>query len=294
MIMEGQTLKEELVRPFLSSEQEGRLLKKLIDMEQDICPDRKLLLRPYEIPCSQVVLVIMASNPYSDGDGLALSSFKSWKDGEMNVFTKAILTAIRKQLYDYMGDTVFKGAFPHGLLVNWKDRGALLINAVASRTTSNPEAHYERGWEIINQRVIERVSSENRSIAFLTIGDKAKQLMDGCSKYDRHLYRHLPYNPAKVEADTSTFLEIHEFLKDQYERNPFWKYERKDYNSFASIDTEGMIGKVKKDILEAQIPMPNAKQRVTKLSEEAIAFMNDLDMNLRANFDYVFDFRTKL
>ena len=286
-------LRSTLVREFMIGSN-GKAIKQAI-AGTSIFPDKESTFRAMDMEENDIRLVVVGSEPYTDGsaDGLAFSSFRPW--GEMHPITEALLCAIRRQLYGYMGEATFKGAFPTGNLLNWQRNGALLLNTILSSVEGRRGAHVNAGWQQLTGRVLRRVMEGSQPKAVLLIGKQAAQLYDdyGLDIGNHQVWR-LPHNAESIASDVSTFAEIHRYLHTSYESFPFWKHEHKDYSDCATIDVDRLIKTLQKDIAEAQVPLPGAKDAIAELKQDALRTMAELGMQLRCNMNYIFDFRTKL
>lgn len=288
------TIKEAIVDPFLQSADGIKLKKSIKAYDKETFPSNDRIFRATYMEASEVRLFVIGAEPYRDGsaDGLALSSFTDWND--MHPLTKAMLTAIRNQLYSYMGDATFKGAFPTGNLNNWMQNGALLLNSVLTSAKDNPGVFGSVGWQQLTGQIVKHVLAAPQAKAVVAVGKVASSLLSSHLVSGNHRIWNLPGSPEEMEKDGSTFLEIHEYLKESYEHAPFWKHEHKDYSYCVDIKVPELVSMVKKDVLEAQVPLPNAKHALKNLEEEALETLRLLQLSTRANMDYVFDFRTKL
>lgn len=280
------------VKAFMTSPK-GKAIRNAIAGDA-IFPAKDSTFRAMDMEDGDIRLIVVGSEPYTDGsaDGLAFSSFRPW--GEMHPITEALLQAIRRQLYAYMGEATFKGAFPTGNLVNWQRNGALLLNSILSAVPGRKGAHLSVGWQELTGSVLATVLSMDHPIAVLLIGKQADQLYSQHKRDGNHRVWRLPHSAEGIAEDRSTFAEIHDYLRRSYEGFPFWKHEHKDYSDCATIDVDRLIKTLQHDIAEAQVPIPGAKEAIGELRKDALRSLAELGMQLRCNIDYVFDFRTKL
>lgn len=285
-------IKNTIVKPFMTSK-EWLLMKRKIG--PSTLPDRGQTFRAFDMEAEEVRLVVVGAEPYRDGsaDGLAFSSFKGWKD--MHPVTAALLTAIRKQLYDYMGEATFKGAFPTGNLLNWKQNGALLMNSILCADPESKMLYKDIGWQRLTEEILRSVLETKQAKAVLLIGKRADELFQACAvEAGSFKVWRLPLSAEGILKDESTFVEIHQYLLESYDEFPFWKYEHKDYNDVLSFDVDALISSIRTDITVAQVPIPKAKNSIAELKTDALKVLAELGINLKCNINYVFDFRTKL
>lgn len=63
----------------------------------------------------------------------------------------------------------------HGHLVGWADQGVLLLNAVLTVRSGQPNSHKDKGWEKITDAVIRWISANNEGVVFLLWGAFAQK-----------------------------------------------------------------------------------------------------------------------
>ena len=74
----------------------------------------------------------------------------------------------------------------HGCLTSWARQGVLLLNAVLTVEHGMAASHQGRGWELLTDAIVERLSSEREHLVFLLWGSHAQAKG---ARIDRH--RHL-------------------------------------------------------------------------------------------------------
>lgn len=64
---------------------------------------------------------------------------------------------------------------PNGCLVPWARQGVLLLNSVLTVELGLPGSHANLGWETFTEKIIQLVSQQRRSIAFILWGGYAQK-----------------------------------------------------------------------------------------------------------------------
>lgn len=140
-------------------------------------------LRALELtPPESVRVVILGQDPYhgrGQAEGLAFSV-------PSGVALPPSLRNIFKELERDLG-TPFP-AFPHpgGSLVRWAKKGVLLLNTCLTVEEGQAASHAGKGWEILTDAIIRKVSDEAQPAVFMLWGAHAQSkraLIDG----ERHL-----------------------------------------------------------------------------------------------------------
>ncbi len=181
MVAEGWT---SLVEDFFTSP-EGEALLDFLEARLQagavIFPPQPL--RALELtPPESVRVVILGQDPYhgrGQAEGLAFSV-------PSGVALPPSLRNIFKELERDLG-TPFP-AFPHpgGSLVHWARKGVLLLNTCLTVEEGQPASHAGKGWELLTDTIIRKVSDEAQPAVFMLWGAHAQSkraLIDG----NRHL-----------------------------------------------------------------------------------------------------------
>lgn len=115
-----------------------------------------------------------------------------------------------KELYDDL-----KVIRSDGDLRSWADQGVLLLNAVLTVRSGEPNAHAKRGWEEFTQEVIGILNKEKQNVVFVLWGTYAQKL----SKFIDH-QRHFiiqAAHPSPLSANRGGFFKSKPFSKiNQY------------------------------------------------------------------------------
>ena len=155
----------------------------------------------------QTKVVIIGQDPYhglGQAQGLSFSVHASFP-------LPPSLRNIYKELYDDL-----KVVRMDGDLRSWADQGVLLLNAVLSVRSGEPNSHAKLGWEEFTQDVIRILNDEKQNVVFVLWGAYAQKL----SKFidpQRHLIIQAAH-PSPLSANrggffgTKPFSKINEYL----------------------------------------------------------------------------------
>ena len=114
-----------------------------------------------------VKAVILGQDPYhgpGQAHGLAFSVQKG-------VAVPPSLQNIYKELLSDLGCAVPS----HGCLIEWAQRGVLLLNAVLSVREGQPNSHKGQGWEQRTDSIIRHLNAREAPMVFLLWGANARQ-----------------------------------------------------------------------------------------------------------------------
>lgn len=117
-------------------------------------------------PYKNVKVAIFGQDPYH-GAHQAHGMCFSVKEG---VGKPPSLVNILKELKEDIGTEMPQG----GCLQAWADRGVLLLNAVLTVRSGEPNSHKGKGWEIFTDRVIELLNQREQPVVFLLWGANAR------------------------------------------------------------------------------------------------------------------------
>jgi len=161
---------DSVLREDLQSESFARL-QAFLDQEYaagPVYPPREDLfnaLKYTDYPAVKVV--ILGQDPYhspGQAHGLAFSVQKG-------VAVPPSLQNIYKELLSDLGC-----ALPsHGCLIEWAQRGVLLLNTVLSVREGQPNSHKNQGWEQLTDSIIRHLSAREKPMVFLLWGANARQ-----------------------------------------------------------------------------------------------------------------------
>lgn len=120
-----------------------------------------LKLTPYE----DVKVVILGQDPYH-GKGQAMGlCFSVPKD----IDAPPSLVNIFKEMES---DVHVKNTSPD--LTSWAKQGVLLLNTSLTVRAGQPNSHKGRGWEILTDKIIEKVSEKTTPVVFILWGTNAR------------------------------------------------------------------------------------------------------------------------
>jgi len=141
-------------------------------------------------PFDTVKVVILGQDPYH-GPGQAHGLCFSVQPG---VATPPSLVNIFKEIRDDL-----RIAPPdHGCLTSWARQGVLLLNAVLTVERGRAGAHQGKGWEMLTDRIVDRLNRDRSQLVFLLWGSNAQKkgrLIDR----SRHLVLEAPH-PSPLSA----------------------------------------------------------------------------------------------
>ncbi len=154
-------------------------------------PDAKHLFRALnETPLPRVKVVILGQDPYHgphQAEGLAFSVPRG-------IPVPPSLKNIFKELHEDLGIA----PAPHGHLLEWANRGVLLLNSVLTVAPGQAGSHRNLGWDAFTDAVLSTVSREQSAVAFLLWGKFAQQKR-GLINEKKHLALLAPH-PSPLSA----------------------------------------------------------------------------------------------
>lgn len=161
-----------LVDAFFAGATGGKLLDFLSQRLAEgavVFPPRPL--RALELtPPEQVRVVILGQDPYhgrGQAEGLAFSV-------AFGVALPPSLRNIFKELQRDLGTPPPKFPVPGGSLVKWATHGVLLLNTCLTVEEGLPASHAGRGWEVLTDAVIRKVSEGEHPVVFMLWGAHAQ------------------------------------------------------------------------------------------------------------------------
>lgn len=117
-------------------------------------------------PYSNVRVVILGQDPYirtGQAHGLAFSV----RSGKLPPSLKNIF----KEIADEGGSAVQKD----GNLIEWAERGVLLLNTVLTVREGQSDSHKAQGWETFTDRIIALLNEKKQPTVFLLWGNNAQK-----------------------------------------------------------------------------------------------------------------------
>ena len=111
-------------------------------------------------------VVILGQDPYH-GYGQAHGLCFSVKEG---IKQPPSLVNIFKELYAEYGFPAPKS----GELTGWAKQGVLLLNTTLTVREGRPQSHKGQGWEILTDKIIEKINEKNEPVVFMLWGSNAR------------------------------------------------------------------------------------------------------------------------
>ncbi|EMF0616761.1 uracil-DNA glycosylase [Enterococcus hirae] len=137
---------------------------------QKIHPDMYHIYEALELtPYEKVKVVILGQDPYhgvNQAHGLSFSV-------QPGVKIPPSLNNIYKELQSDLGISPVK----HGNLVSWAKQGVLLLNTVLTVREGQAYSHRGKGWEILTDKIIEKLNEREKPIVFILWGKPAQEKM---------------------------------------------------------------------------------------------------------------------
>lgn len=117
-------------------------------------------------PFSKVKVVILGQDPYH-GEGQAMGlSFSVPKNKE--------LPPSLKNIYKELKDDLSVNPPDSGDLTAWAKQGVLLLNTVLTVRAGMANSHAGKGWEILTDDVIKKISCGRKNVVFILWGNNAR------------------------------------------------------------------------------------------------------------------------
>ncbi|EOD6231402.1 uracil-DNA glycosylase [Enterococcus hirae] len=146
---------------------------------QKIHPDMYHIYEALELtPYEKVKVVILGQDPYhgvNQAHGLSFSV-------QPGVKIPPSLNNIYKELQSDLGISPVK----YGNLVSWAKQGVLLLNTVLTVREGQAYSHRGKGWEILTDKIIEKLNEREKPIVFILWGKPAQEKMKMIDK-SRHI-----------------------------------------------------------------------------------------------------------
>lgn len=159
-------------------------------------------------------LVILGQDPYFLKDmanGLAFST-------NLNIIPKSLKNIFLELNYD------FKIQRTNSDLSDIASQNVLLLNTILTVEKNKPLSHKKIGWEIFSKNLITFLSSRNKNIIYLLMGNNASYY----SKFILDSYAIIktshpsPLSYSKSLKKSKTFLKINEMLNKQNKKKINW------------------------------------------------------------------------
>lgn len=167
---------------------------------------------------AKIKIVILGQDPYhgpNQAHGLAFSVQK-------NISPPPSLKNIFKELKEDIEGFEIP---THGDLSLWAQQGVFLLNTCLTVRADSPGSHFNQGWEIFTDRVIELINEHKENIVFMLWGSPARKKKN---KIDtkKHLILEAPH-PSPLSAyrgffGAKHFSQANKFLEAHNQRTIIW------------------------------------------------------------------------
>lgn len=86
----------------------------------------------------------------------------------------------------------------HGHLIEWAQRGVLLLNTVLTVRHKTANSHKDKGWENLTDRAIQELSNQRENVVFVLWGSKAKAKLPLIDTTKHHVIQSAHPSPLAV------------------------------------------------------------------------------------------------
>ena len=182
-----------VLKPEFDKEYMKRLKQFLMEEQQNhvVYPPNAEIFSAFEqTPFDKVRVVILGQDPYhgpGEAHGLSFSVKKGIR----------IPPSLRNIYKELNGDLDITPP-AHGHLIDWANRGVLLLNTVLSVRHKTANSHQKKGWEQFTDKAIEELSSRRENIVFILWGSKAKAKIDLIDQKKHHIIQSAHPSPLAV------------------------------------------------------------------------------------------------
>lgn len=140
---------------------------KELNKKSNIYPSRDKVFKAFEVPYSEVKVIILGQSPYHTkyvADGLAFSSGKP-------LYCPPSLKVILKEVEDDVYNGLNLDRTSNYSLEDWSKQGVLLLNTTLTVSEGNPEGH--NIWEPFIDKVINTLNKKDK-LVWMLWGSDAK------------------------------------------------------------------------------------------------------------------------
>jgi len=213
-------LTEEWSKPYMQELES--FLEKEENKGKKILPPKELWFEALNVtPLDKVKVLILGQDPYptvGHAHGLCFSVLDGVKP-----LPKSLQNINKELLSDCGVDNTHTGC-----LLPWAKQGVLLLNAVLTVEAGSANAHKNKGWENLTDKIIELVSSECENVVFVLWGAYAQKkavLIDA----SKHLVIKDPH-PSPLSAyrgfwASKPFSRINDYLEEKRKEPIVWKID---------------------------------------------------------------------
>lgn len=171
-------------------------------------------------PYSGTRVVILGQDPYH-GPGQAHGLSFSVKPG---VAIPPSLLNMFKELHDDLGCEIPN----NGYLEKWARQGVLLLNAVLTVRSGQPNSHKGQGWETFTGRVIETLNRREKPVVFILWGSQAQAKLELIDASRHHIIRSPHPSPLSAHRGffgSRPFSRTNAFLRSVGEPEIDWQID---------------------------------------------------------------------
>ena len=212
-------LKEELNKPYMK--ELGKFLRAEYSKKNIYQPKNEIFKSFFKTPLSKVKAVIIGQDPYhgkNQANGLAFS-----------VSDDVLIPPSLKNIFKELKDDLFIEIPKKGNLEKWAEEGVLLLNSTLTVREKEPKSHYNMGWEIFTDKIVEILANKEDPIVFLLWGKSAKDKINNVKNLisqKKHLIltaAHPSFYSAHNFFGCRHFSKTNEFLKIHNKKEINWQ-----------------------------------------------------------------------
>lgn len=135
---------------------------------KEFLPPRECIWRALELtPLESIKVVILGQDPYPTRGNAMGISFGVQPDVKP-------LPASLKNIYKELEADLGISAPKHGSLVDWAQRGIMLLNTVLTVEEGAPQSHAKLGWEEVTDQIIRSIAAKCEGVIFVLWGKSAQ------------------------------------------------------------------------------------------------------------------------
>ena len=166
----------------------------------------------------KVKVVILGQDPYH-GYGQSHGLCFSVKPGTKQ---PPSLKNIFKELNSDIGSAIPT----HGSLKSWSEQGVLLLNTTLTVRESEAGSHFNKGWEIFTDRIIEAINEKSKPVVFILWGKPAqlkKRLIDTTKHFILESVHPSPLSAFRGFFGSKPFSKANEILRQTSQECIDWQ-----------------------------------------------------------------------
>ena len=184
-----EVLGDEFSKPYIAT------LRQFLAQEQQqhavYPPNKNIFSAFWKTPFHRVRVVILGQDPYH-GPGQAHGlSFSVQKGVRIPPSLRNIYKELRADLNISTPN--------HGHLVEWAERGVLLLNTVLTVRHKTAGSHQRKGWENFTDRAIMELSNKRSGLVFILWGSKAQAKIALIDTQKHHIIKSVHPSPMSAE-----------------------------------------------------------------------------------------------